>query len=130
MMPADYLCHKEHLWARPLGEDMVLVGVTHYAQKSLGEVVYVECPRADTEIKQGVSFGIVESVKIVSDLISPVSGVVTEVNEQLTADPCRINRDPYGEGWLLKIRLPDGRALDGLMSAADYEKYVSGSGNE
>lgn len=130
MMPADYLCHKEHLWVRPLGEDVVLVGVTHYAQNSLGEVVYVDCPKAGTKIDQGVSFGIVESVKIVSDLISPVSGTVMEVNEQLKADPCCINRDPYGEGWLLKVRLPDSQALNGLMSAADYEKYVSGSGNE
>lgn len=127
MMPADYLCHKEHLWVKPLGEDLVLVGVTHHAQNSLGEIVYVECPNAGTEIKQDVSFGIVESVKIVSDLISPVSGTVLGVNKQLTTDPCCINRDPYGEGWLLKVQLPDGQALSGLMSAADYEKYLSGS---
>lgn len=127
MMPTDYLYHKEHLWAKPLGENVVLVGVTHYAQNNLGEIVYVECPKADTEIRQGVSFGIVESVKIVSDLISPVSGTVLEVNEQLTADPCCINRDPYGEGWLLKVQLPDIGGLDGLMSATDYKKYTSGS---
>jgi glycine cleavage system H protein len=127
MMPVDYLCHKEHLWAKPLGGNVVLVGVTHYAQNNLGEVVYVECPKVDAEINQGDSFGIIESVKVVSDLISPVSGTVLEVNELLTADPCCVNRDPYGEGWLLKVQLPDNSGLDGLMSATDYEKYTSGS---
>lgn len=127
MTPADYLYHKEHLWAKPLGENVVLVGVTQYAQNNLGEVVYVECPKVGTEIRQAVSFGIVESVKIVSDLISPVSGRVLEVNELLTADPCCINRDPYGEGWLLKVQLQDNSGLEGLMSATDYKEYTSGS---
>ncbi|MHB1092510.1 glycine cleavage system protein GcvH [Thiobacillus sp.] len=127
MMPADYLCHKEHLWVRPLGDNLILVGVSQYAQNSLGEIVYVDCPNPPTEIKQDVSFGVIESVKVVSDLISPISGTVLEFNEQLMADPCCINRDPYGEGWLLKVRLPDDHALSGLMSASDYEKYVSGS---
>ena len=126
MMPADYRCHKDHLWVKPMGGDVVQVGITHYAQDSLGEVVYVDCPSVGAEIEQGVSFGIVESVKVVSDLVSPVSGSVLEVNALLSADPCCLNREPYGEGWLLKVRLADPGQLDALMTGADYERHVAG----
>lgn len=126
MTPPDCLYHKDHLWIRRAGDDEAVVGVTHYAQESLGEVVYVDCPKIGAEIQQGVSFGIIESVKVVSDLVSPVTGTVLSLNGILSDDPCSINRDPYGEGWLLKIKLANLDELSGLMSANDYERYVTG----
>lgn len=127
MTPIDCLYHKDHLWVRQEGENEAWIGVTHYAQNSLGEVVYIECAEAGTEIKQGVSFGIVESVKVMSDLISPISGTVLSVNDAVLADPCCINRDPYREGWLLKVKIADISELSGLMSAENYEHHLKGA---
>lgn len=127
MTPTDCLYHKDHLWVRRDGEDEAWIGVTHHAQKNLGEVVYIECAAAGTEIKQGIPFGIIESVKIVSDLISPISGTVLSVNEVASTDPCCVNRDPYLEGWLLKVRISEISELDSLMSAKDYERLVKGT---
>lgn len=127
MMPDDFLCHKDHLWVKLVEPNTALVGVTHYAQYSLGEVVYVDCPNVATRIEQGDAFGTIESVKIVSDLISPVSGTVLAVNSALSSDPCCVNRDPYGEGWIVKVQLQDESELDELMSGVDYEKKVSSS---
>jgi glycine cleavage system H protein len=127
MVSTDCLFHKDHLWIRREGDNEVWVGVTHHAQDSLGEVVYIECAETGTEIKQGISFGIIESVKVMSDLISPVSGTVLSVNELVSGDPCCINRDPYQEGWLLKVKLADASELSSLMSAEDYSQFVKGT---
>lgn len=127
MTPTDCLYHKDHLWVRQEGENEAWIGVTHHAQDSLGEVVYIECAEAGTEIRQGISFGIIESVKVMSDLISPISGSVLSVNDMVSADPCCINRDPYLEGWLLKVKIADISELSGLMSAENYERHVKGS---
>lgn len=127
MTPTDCLYHKDHLWIRREGEQEAWIGVTHYAQNSLGEIVYVECPDVGDEIKQGSSFGVIESVKVVSDLISPLSGQVLAANELISTDPCCINRDPYLEGWLLKVEIADINELSELMTAADYANYVNGT---
>ncbi|BBP04215.1 glycine cleavage system H protein [Sulfuriferula plumbiphila] len=127
MTPTDRLYHKDHLWVRQEGENEAWIGVTHHAQDSLGEVVYIECAEVGTEIRQGISFGIIESVKVMSDLISPVSGTVLSVNDMVSADPCCINRDPYMEGWLLKVKIADISELSGLMTAENYERHVKGS---
>ncbi|MHB1085240.1 MAG: glycine cleavage system protein GcvH [Thiobacillus sp.] len=127
MNPADCLYHKEHLWVRREGENEAWVGVTDYAQNSLGEIVYVECPDVNAEIKQGSSCGVIESVKVVSDLISPLSGRVLAINDAASADPSCINRDPYLEGWLFKMDIADIGELGGLISAVDYADYVNGT---
>lgn len=127
MTAMESLFHKDHLWVRRDGDQEVWVGVTHYAQDSLGEVVYLECAETGTEIKQGVSLGIIESVKVMSDLISPVTGTVLTVNALISSDPCCVNRDPYQEGWLLKVKLADAAELDSLMSAEDYSQFVKGT---
>lgn len=127
MTPTDCLYHKEHLWVRREGESEAWVGVTHYAQNSLGEIVYVECPEVGAEIKQGSSCGVIESVKVVSDLISPLSGRVLAINDAASADPSSINRDPYIEGWLFKMEIADIGELSELISAVDYANYVNGT---
>ncbi|MDP1646253.1 MAG: glycine cleavage system protein GcvH [Thiobacillus sp.] len=126
MTPTDCLYHKDHLWVRRDGENEAWIGVTHHAQDSLGEVVYVECAKTGTEIKQGISFGIIESVKVMSDLVSPISGMVLSVNDMVSTDPCCINRDAYQKGWLLKVRIADVSELGGLMTAENYERHLRG----
>tara|TARA_R110002049_G_scaffold200695_2_gene371438 strand:+ start:468 stop:833 length:366 start_codon:yes stop_codon:yes gene_type:complete len=118
--------HKEHLWVRRENDSEAWVGVTHYAQNSLGEIVYIDCPNVGAEIIQGSAFGVIESVKVVSDLISPLTGKVLAINEAAQADPSCINRDPYLEGWLLKMEISDSSQLNDLMSAKDYADYVNG----
>jgi glycine cleavage system H protein len=114
---------KSHEWARKDG-DMVVVGISDYAQDSLGDVVFVELPEAGASFKQGESFGVVESVKSASDLFMPVGGEIAEVNEALADTPETVNQSPFGEGWMIKIKPNDPSQLDSLMSAADYEEYV------
>ena len=108
-------------WARIEG-DTATLGITDYAQHELGEIVYVELPDVGTRITAGAPFGVVESVKAVSELVSPVSGEVTETNEPLTEDPATINDSPYDSGWMVRVRL-DGAAPDNLMDAAAYQEY-------
>ena len=108
-------------WARIEG-DTATLGITDYAQHELGEIVYVELPDIGTRITSGAPFGVVESVKAVSELVSPVSGEVTETNEPLTEDPATINDSPYDSGWMVRVRL-DGAAPDNLMNAAAYQEY-------
>ncbi len=121
--PEDLKYTKEHEWVREDG-DTVTIGITDYAQDSLGDVVYVELPEADSTITSGDTFGVVESVKAVSDLYAPVSGTVTEVNDAVVDSPESINDEPYGDAWLLKIELSDAGELDGLMTAEDYKAYT------
>ncbi|HEY9084692.1 MAG TPA: glycine cleavage system protein GcvH [Candidatus Tyrphobacter sp.] len=118
------LYSKEHEWLRVEGE-FGIVGITDYAQNSLGDIVYVELPRAGKQIAQFGGIGVVESVKAVSDLFSPISGEVLEVNAALEGDPAAVNRDPYGEGWLLKVKLKDADETKNLLSARDYEKLIA-----
>lgn len=121
--PADYKYTKEHEWISADGAKGT-VGITDYAQSSLGDIVFVDLPQVGAELKAGEIFGSVESVKAVSDLYSPVTGIVTEVNESLKNAPEKINQDANAT-WMLKVELGDASELDNLLSAADYEKFVS-----
>jgi len=122
--PADLLYTKEHEWVRVDG-DVATVGITDYAQNSLGDIVYVELPKTGANVAQFSSVGVVESVKAVSDLFSPVGGEVIEVNGSLESDPAMVNREPYHGGWMFKVKLGDGAQTGGLLSPGDYEKLVS-----
>jgi len=121
--PAGYRYTKEHEWIQADGAKGT-VGITDYAQNSLGDIVFVDLPKVGDAIKAGETFGSVESVKAVSDLFAPVSGTVTAVNEELKDAPEKINADANNT-WLLKIDLTDAKQIDGLLTAADYEKFTS-----
>jgi glycine cleavage system H protein len=118
--PTDRKYTKEHEWITADGT----VGITHHAQDSLGDIVFVELPKVGTEITTGKPFGTVESVKAVSDLFAPVSGTVTAVNEDLATAPEKVNKDAHG-AWMVKIKVKDPAEMNVLLSAADYEKFVS-----
>ena len=124
--PADYKYTKEHEWIKSDGKTAT-VGITTYAQDSLGDIVFVELPKVGSEITAGKTFGTVESVKAVSDLFAPATGTVTEVNGELATAPEMINKDAHS-AWLLKMTLKDPNELNGLLSAADYEKFVAEEG--
>ena len=117
--PEDLLYHPEHDWARIDGE-VATLGVTWYAQDALGEVVFFDPPQMGTKVVKDESYTEVESVKAVSDVIAPLSGEIVEVNTALSDHPETINEDPYGEGWLIKVRMSDASEGDGLMSQKDY----------
>ena len=121
--PATYRYTKEHEWIQVDGK-IGTVGITDYAQNSLGDIVFVDLPKVGDTIEAGKSFGSVESVKAVSDLFAPVSGTVTSVNDELKDAPERINSDA-NTTWMLKVELSDGKQVDGLLTAADYEKFTS-----
>jgi glycine cleavage system H protein len=121
--PEDLRYHSEHDWARVDG-DTATLGVTWYAQDALGEIVHYEPPEQGSSVAKDESYGEVESVKAVSDLVAPLSGEVIEVNRALVNAPERINEDPYGDGWLIKIRLSDPGEVDGLLDAAEYKKLL------
>lgn len=124
-IPENLRYTAEHEWLREEGDGTVTVGITDHAQAELGDVVYVELPAAGDEVEQGVSFGVIESVKAASDLFAPVSGAVTAVNGALEAAPQQVNEDPYGAGWLLKLN-PARLAEEGgaLLSAAAYRQLL------
>lgn len=121
--PQDLLYTKEHEWVRT-EDGIAVVGITDYAQDQLGDVVYVDLPPRGARLVQFEKMGEIESVKTVSDLYSPVSGEVVEVNENAREHPERVNEDPYGEGWLLRVKMDEPGELEGLLSAADYAAYV------
>jgi glycine cleavage system H protein len=123
--PQDLLYSKEHEWAKLDGETAT-IGITDYAQESLGDIVYVELPKVGREIEQFFNVGVIESVKAVSDLFTPLSGKVVEINETLDGDPAAVNREPYGAGWLFKLKLSDPEEAKLLLNAADYEKTTAG----
>jgi glycine cleavage system H protein len=125
--PAELRYTREHEWAKVEGK-RARVGITHYAQDQLGDVVFVELPKVGTRVRQMQPFGVVESVKAVSDLFAPLSGEVVEVNQDLTGHPEQVNRDPYGGGWLIVIAIAEAKELDALMSATDYEKFLQTAG--
>lgn len=125
--PQDLRYTKEHEYVKPSGDEGVhLVGVTDYAQGELGDVVFVELPSAGTRFDAGASFGTIEAVKAVSDLYMPVAGEIVEVNAALDANPALVNSDPYGEGWMIKVRVDDESDVDGLMDAGEYESLIGG----
>jgi glycine cleavage system H protein len=124
MYPHDLHYTKQHEWVR-LSDDVGVVGITDYAQSELGDIVYVDLPRVGAKLEQGKVMGSVESVKAVSDLYSPVSGEVIEINDALATAPEKLNESPHGDGWLVKIRLSAPAEIQGLLAAADYEKYVA-----
>jgi glycine cleavage system H protein len=123
--PDDLRYHPEHDWVRVEGDDAVF-GITWYAQDALGEVVYYDPPDVGGVVVKDQSYGELESVKAVSDIIAPASGEVTAVNEALTDTPETVNADPYGSGWLIRVRLTDPSELDGLMDAEAYRSYLAG----
>lgn len=125
--PTDFKYTKEHEWIKADGKNAT-IGITNYAQESLGDIVFVELPKVGSEITAGKSFGSVESVKAVSDLFAPASGTVTEVNDQLATSPEKLNKDAHS-AWMLKVALKDPNELSGLLSAADYEKFVAEEGH-
>jgi glycine cleavage system H protein len=114
---------KSHEWARKDGENFI-VGISDYAQDSLGDVVFVEFPEVGSTLKKGETFGVVESVKAASDVYMPVGGEILETNAELEDSPEIINEDPFGKGWLLKVKPTDPSEYDSLMSAKDYEEYT------
>ena len=122
-VPEDLHYSKDHEWIRVEG-DVGIIGITDYAQNSLGDVVYVELPKVGDQFGAHEAFGSVESVKAVSELFCPVAGEVTEVNETLNDEPEKVNADPYGAAWMIKLRVADRGEVDKLMTAAEYEDYV------
>ncbi len=123
--PEDLKYHPEHDWARIEGDEATL-GITWYAQDALGEVVFYEPPEVGASISKDAAYAEVESVKAVSDVIAPLSGEITAVNDALSDSPERINEDPYGEGWLVKVKLADGAEADQLLDAAAYRDLLAG----
>ena len=121
MYPDDLKYSSEHEWARVGNGDVVEVGITHYAQDTLGDVVFVELPEIGSRVDQFDKFGEIESVKTVSDLFSPVSGTVAAVNEELEQSPELVNSDPYGDGWIMEVKLDDPSELDELMDSETYQ---------
>ncbi len=125
MYPEDYFYTKDHEWIKIEGAEAVM-GITDFAQKQLGDVVFVELPEVGTELGFHQSLGVVESVKAVSDIYSPISGEVVAVNESLNDSPELVNEDPHGEGWIVRLKVKDAGEQEKLMSVDEYEKYVEG----
>ena len=123
MIPEDLKYTKEHEWVKP-ENGTAIVGITDYAQGELGDIVFVELPKVGAKVEAMKPFGTIEAVKAISDLFSPLSGEVIEVNGDLESDSSVINSDPYGAGWMIKIRISDRGELDNLLSAADYKALV------
>ena len=123
MYPADFLYTKEHEWIHAKGKIGTL-GITDYAQKELGDIVFVELPKVGAHLGAHESLGTVESVKAVSEIYCPVAGQVTEVNERLAREPELLNKEPHGEAWIIKIQIENPAELEGLLSAEEYEEYI------
>ena len=124
MNPPDLKYSKEHEWVRSESDSVVVMGITEFAQDSLGDVVFVEIPDEDAELTQGEKMGEIESVKAVSDLYSPVSGKVIKRNESLIDNPELVNEGPFEQGWMLKLEIKDASELDNLLSADDYNSFL------
>ena len=122
-IPENLYYTKEHEWASIEG-DIVSIGITDYAQGELGDIVFVELPEVGSQVNAGDSFGVIEAVKTVSDLFAPVTGEITEVNDELTDNPALINTSPYGEGWIIKIKSSNKEELESLMDAAGYRSMI------
>jgi glycine cleavage system H protein len=129
MYPADYRYTQEHQWLQATGSTAT-IGITDYAQQELGDIISVELPKTGAQLKAGQFLGTVESVKAVSDLMSPVSCQVTETNSTLKDAPETINKDPHGAGWIAKVQLADAKELAGLMDATAYQKFIAEKAKE
>ncbi len=123
-VPEDLHYSKDHEWLRVDG-DMAVIGITDYAQNSLGDVVYVELPKPGEKFEAHESFGSVESVKAVSEIFTPISGEVVEINESLADEPEKVNSEPYGDGWMIRMRMSNPGEVDSLLSAIEYEEFIS-----
>jgi glycine cleavage system H protein len=126
--PTDLRYTREHEWARVEGH-RARVGISHFAQAELGDVVFVELPKVGTKVTQMQPFGVVESVKAVSDLFAPLSGEIVEVNAELSQKPELVNQEPYGKGWMIVIALSNPGELDGLLTSAQYEEFLKKGGH-
>ncbi len=124
-IPEDLKYTEEHEYVRASGDGVVEIGITDYAQGELGDVVYVELPAVGTKLGKHDVFGTIEAVKAVSELFSPIAGEVTEVNPRLDGEPALVNSDPYGSGWMIRMRADDPSAVDGLMDSAAYNGHIS-----
>jgi glycine cleavage system H protein len=127
-VPADLRYTREHEWAKQEG-NRIRVGITHFAQEQLGDVVFVELPKVGTRVRAHQTFGVVESVKAVSDLFAPMSGEIAETNGELTQKPETVNQDPYGRGWMLVVTPADAKEWDQLLTAAQYEQFIAEGGH-
>lgn len=125
MFAEDYFYSEDHEWAQ-IKDDVATIGISDFAQKQLGDVVYVELPEIGTQLEFHQSIGVVESVKAVSDIYSPLSGEVIAVNMELNESPELINQDPYRKGWIIKLKMRGAEELEKLMSTSEYEKFVEG----
>jgi glycine cleavage system H protein len=122
-VPENLHYSKDHEWVRVDG-DIAIIGITDYAQNSLGDVVYVELPKPGEDFSANEPFGSVESVKAVSEMFTPVSGSVVEINETLSDEPEKVNSDPYGDGWMIRLRMATPGEVDSLLTAAEYEDFT------
>jgi len=122
-VPEDLHYSKDHEWVRVDG-DVVIIGITDYAQNSLGDVVYVELPKAGDEFAANEPFGSVESVKAVSEVFTPIAGVIAQINESLADEPETVNSDPYGNGWMIRLKMSKAGEVDSLLTAAEYEDFT------
>jgi len=123
MNPDDIRYHKEHTWVRVSGKKGT-IGITDYAQEALGDIVYIDLPEPDSTVEANAEMSEIESTKATSSVISPVSGRITKVNEELAESPEVMNEDPYGKGWIAVVELDDVSETDDLMDSSDYEKYI------
>ena len=124
-IPEELHYSKDHEWVRVEG-DIAVVGITDYAQNSLGDVVYVELPKVGEQFASNEPFGSVESVKAVSEVFSPISGNIAGVNETLNDEPEKVNQDPYGEGWMIRVKMTNRGEVDSMLTAAEYEDFTKG----
>ena len=122
-VPEDLHYSKDHEWVRVEG-DVAVIGITDYAQNSLGDVVYVELPKAGDEFAANEPFGSVESVKAVSEVFTPIAGGVAQINESLADEPETVNSDPYGKGWMIRLKMSNAGEVDSLLTAAEYEDFT------
>ncbi len=123
-IPADLKYAKSHEWLKVAADGTALVGITDYAQNSLGDITFVQLPKVGATLKAGETFGVVESVKAASDIYAPVAGAVLEVNKSLDANPEKVNQSPYSDGWMLKLKLANAADVSALLSADDYAKSI------
>jgi len=126
-IPEDIKYHKEHTWVKVSGKKAI-IGITDYAQEQLGDIVYIDLPEVDSEVEANTEMAEIESTKATSSVISPVTGVVIEVNEDLAESPEIINEDPYGKGWIAKVEIEDPSELDDLMDASEYTRFIEEEG--
>jgi glycine cleavage system H protein len=123
MYPEDVKYHKEHAWVKVDGSK-VTIGISYYAQETLGDIVYIDMPEIDASVEAGTEMTQIESTKATSSVVSPVTGTIVEVNDELTDSPEIINEDPYGKGWIVVVEMEDESELGALMEPGDYEKYL------